>query len=88
MNRPALGLLLLLCGAGTATLACSIQDRIVDHIGDTRMVSGYCSNNGGAVECIYSTDGGWSCTGPVGVGTDESMMLMALAQACGCGSGG
>jgi len=65
--------------------ACSIQDRKDVQVGDSRGVTGVCSNNGAPITCTYVTGEGTTCDGPAGSynGNDLNALIFS---ACGCGS--
>jgi hypothetical protein len=76
----AIALVVLLHGVASA---CTIQNRKEVQIGDSKGVTGVCSNNGGAISCTFVAGEGITCDGPAG-GYNGNDLNALVYSACGC----
>ncbi len=84
MNRTVIGCtvaaVLLLHGVASA---CSIQDRKDVQVGDSKGVTGLCSNNGAPISCSFVAGEGITCDGPAGSYNGNDLDALVFS-ACGC----
>jgi hypothetical protein len=84
MKRMVIGCtvaaILLLHGVASA---CSIQNRKEAQIGDSKGVTGVCSNNGLPISCMFIKGEGITCDGPAG-GVNGDDLNALIFSACGC----
>jgi hypothetical protein len=76
----AIALVVLLHGVASA---CTIQNRKEVQIGDSKGVTGVCSNNGGTISCTFVTGEGITCDGPAGSYNGNDLNALVYS-ACGC----
>jgi len=63
--------------------ACSIQNKKDVQIGDSKGVTGVCSNSGAPISCTFVEGEGITCDGPAGSYNGDDLNAL-IFSACGC----